>query len=298
MADKTSRIRRSDLTNDERIAIAESLQLRVLEQIGRLQGEAPGLVFHGGTAISLLHGSPRWSEDLDFMATPEAVSRLFGRAREIGAALQMQSSLTTPGATVGLSVKGSGDPDRTGTVERLNVRWEHPEKLGAIRIKVEFYTCPEERLAAYLAAPRVPAVRGFTSRSPIAGAAPVSIWADKIVALAQRPVLKQRDIHDLGFIAPMVPADADRAAALAASMGIYGRRPDEIRDGLERDFVHDAGTDRAAFDADMARWFSTEDHARMRADGHLDALFGAFRPAFELGRDLVSDMSRDAECGL
>ena len=286
-----SRIRRSELTQDHRIDVAARLQMAAMDAIAKLHGQGPGLVFHGGTSIALMHGSPRWSEDLDFMAAPEAMAGIFDKEGDLARHLQFSSSLSTPGASTILARKK--DVIEVGQVAKLNLRWEHPEFIGAVRIKIEFYITPQERLSSYAATPRICSFAGRQSGRKISGADIASIWADKIVAIAQRPALKHRDIHDLGYIAPLLDGSEDLDAALRASMGIYGRNALEISEGLARPLVTTAIPDRKAFHSDMERWFFGEEFQRQRQAGHYDRLHEAFLLQFEAGVSRVAALARD-----
>lgn len=286
--------KRSDLDITKRIQVAERLQFLVLDEIAAKQKTAKKIVFHGGTSISMLHGSPRWSEDLDFMATPDAVNQLFEDRVAIERSVRLRMSLEMPSASVELKAKGTGNDENHGQVERFMLRWEHPGRIGAVKIKVEFYTCPQERLDAYQSALFTPHRGGHAGRK-IQGATLPSIRADKIVAIAQRPMLKHRDIHDLGFISPLIPEGDDIEAALRASMGIYNRTADEILSGLDREILSGMSTDRDGFIENMQRWFDPGVFDDMFRAGHFHKLFDGFCCEINKGRDALIRMS--SECG-
>lgn len=288
---------RTPLSHDLRIRISRNMQLRLLEEIGRHAERVEifdDLVFHGGTSLSLLHGSPRWSEDLDFMAAPKAVSAVMGCRRQIEAALQLRASFEMPGAAITVTAKRRNDEPQLGDVDKFMVRWEHPAHVGAVKVKVEFYVTPAERIATYGAAAQHPSIDGDPSRYGIKAATPLSIWADKIIAIAQRPMLKQRDIHDLGFLHEMMEPGGDRYVALRATMGIYNRSSEEIRDGLERDLVRNGVESSTEFREEMARWFTEAEMRALRDEGRLDTLYKGFLEEFALGRDMVHALSNPA----
>lgn len=292
MADKSTKTVRQPLTNDIRLEITRELQNFMLAEIARraeASGIDEGLVFHGGTSLSIIHGTMRSSEDLDFMASPDAVRGIFGHADNIEASMRMRASMEWPGAQLDLNVKNSGRDLELGEVARMMLRWEHPGYYGAIRVKVEFYLCPQERLDRYES--RKQPIEGDPSRGMIRAAVPVSIWGDKIVAMAQRPALKHRDIHDLGVLSRMLPSDADLRSALRASMGIYGRGPEDIRDGLRRDLVMAGDSDFAGFSEDMSRWFGEAHVLRMRQRGDLERLFEAYLGQAAIGRELIDELA-------
>lgn len=292
-AETGKRIKRSALKDEDRLNIAASLQLEMLDLIRQTQGDKSDLIFHGGTSIAYIHGSPRASEDLDFMATPEAVSRIFQRAPMLASMLQMKTSLNQPGAVVDFNIK-KGEDCRIGDVAKINLRWEHPEYHGAVKVKVEFYMCPAEALEAYTAKRQDFSWRDKSFASPMQSATPQSIWADKILAMALRPVLKHRDIHDLGYITPMLPLDFNHEAYLEASMGIYGKEWADLAAGLERDVVIEHIHDKEAFLSDMERWFAPDEFAARRDAGAFDQLHADFLMQFETAQAVLK---RRFDCG-
>lgn len=273
------------------------MQLRLLEEIGRQASGNPALdelVFHGGTSLSLIHGSPRWSEDLDFMGSPEAVATMMERRAHLETALQLRASVEMPGAKVTVSAKRRHMTPEPGDVDKFMVRWEHPEHIGVVKVKVEFYVTPAENIAAYEAEAQAPHVPGLRSRYAVRAATLTSIWADKIIAIAQRPMFKQRDVHDLGYLSNALKDDADRDAALKATMGIYRRKPTEILEGLERDLVR-AGVARPEdFQEEMARWFTEAEMLEMKEAGVLKELFEGFESEFLEGCERVVAMAMPA----
>lgn len=292
------------LHHDDKIAISRELQVKTLEEISRVaKPTRRDMVFHGGTGVSLVHGSPRWSEDLDFMATTQAVQRLSAGSASFGARLQLAFSARTPGAEV--SVQEKNDPGEIlneGSLARWMVRWSHPEVRGVVKIKVEFYLCQEERLAAYPSHVNFPTAPEHRSREPLPCADLVAVWSDKIVAMASRPVVKYRDLHDLGYIAPLLAeagiSQADRISALKASMGIYGRSAQEIAEGLARPIVRDGIADEVAWFEDMRRWFAGEAYEDLASRSALSRLLEDFHGEFSTGLQIVDALcDADRICG-
>ena len=291
------RIKRTNLSNDRRIQISRMLQLNMLEEIGRVASRAglgEEIIFHGGTSLNANHGSLRWSEDLDFMASPKFAEQLFGSRRRIEAALKFRASLAMPGSVVDLIDKTPESGRDLRGVDRMLLRWEHPAHVGAVKVKVELYLCDPDVISAYMSEPMSPRIEGLQSRAQINSATLVSIWADKIVAMAQRPALKHRDMHDLGYILPRLDPAADRDAALGASMAVYDRSAKEIRMGLMRDIVLEGIEDKESFADNMANWFSESEMSEIREAGALDRLYDAFRVSFAQGVDLVDKMAGHA----
>lgn len=290
-----SAIKRVELGHDEKISRAAQMQIFALDRIAQIDCGSE-LVFHGGTSIAMMHGSPRWSEDLDFMASPRAIDRILGNIDRLKRAIELDCSIEMPGSEISLRLKGAAEGE-VGRVSRIDLRWEHPMTFGVIKIKLEFYGCEPDALAAYAATPRVAQLEGHVARNAIASADLASIWGDKILAMAQRPVLKHRDQHDLGFIAPMIEAGADLQAAVFRSRDIYRLDDRAISSGLRRDVILDHVQDRGSFDRDMERWFGKAEFARMSQEGYLDRIFGDFHDQLAKALDLFpapnGDLSDD-----
>jgi hypothetical protein len=296
--DPKARLRKTPLGHDDKISISRALQVMTLEEIARAARPGAGeLAFHGGTAIALTRGSPRWSEDLDFMASPELVSRLAGKRLVVERGLQLRISVMTPGAKVEVQDRTGmeGRPAVAGDVDRWLIRWEDPSRHGVVKIKAEFYVCPEARIARYDTEPVAPMAPEARSALALPSATPLAFWADKIVAIANRPAVKYRDVHDLGFLAPLLarlnPSEADRAEALAASMGAYDRTPAQILEGLDRELVTEGLADDAAWREDMRRWFAEAAYGEIAASGALEGLRRGFLEEFATGRRLVTAMA-------
>jgi hypothetical protein len=299
--DRQGRLRRTQLTHDDKITISRTLQVITLEEIARAARPGAGeFAFHGGTAISLTRGSERWSEDLDFVAAPGLLARLAGKRTAVERGLQLKISVMMPGAKVEIQDRTGieGREPVPGEVDRWLIRWEDPGRHGAVKIKAEFYVCPEERLAAYDTTPAAPMAPEARSALALPAATPLAFWADKIVAMASRPVVKYRDIHDLGFLAPILlrlaASEESRRTALEASMGIYGRSARDIIEGLDREIILDGVADEAAWRDDMRRWFSEEAYGAMAATGTLEGLRAGFLEEFALGRRIVGEMAGPA----
>lgn len=290
----SKKFKRVEMSHDEKISRAAQLQIFTLDRIaGLTQGR--DVVFHGGTSIAMMHSSPRWSEDLDFMAAPGAIAGLFGQLERFQRAIELDCSIEMPGSTIGMRIKGP-EKGEIGKVSRIDLRWEHPMTFGVIKIKLEFYGCEAEALERYKSTPRLARLEGHAARNPIPSADIDSIWGDKVLAMAQRPTLKHRDQHDLGFIADKLGDDADLAAALAASRDIYRLDNTSIVSGLARDVVRRAIDDRASFDMDMQRWFGRDEFSRMTREGYLDQVFSEFHAQFVKAEVLAKDLCADKGC--
>lgn len=68
-----------ELSPTEVFEITQSMQVAALEAMMVTRDWQPGeLIFHGGTSLHLVHGSPRYSEDLDFMVGTKVAAEEMG----------------------------------------------------------------------------------------------------------------------------------------------------------------------------------------------------------------------------
>ncbi|WP_298595198.1 nucleotidyl transferase AbiEii/AbiGii toxin family protein [uncultured Zoogloea sp.] len=184
------------LTATEAFDLRQALHVATLDALMASRRWEPGdLVFQGGTSLHLAHGSPRFSEDLDFLVNSAL------KLDSIGDAMQARLEGTTwlPGdtrLTVGKAKDGHNP-------HAFVVSIGGPDVIGAVRVKVEMWQTEETALSAVKAV--VAPVK--LARGPAAGmqtfvptADLPEIYADKVFALAARPYLKPRDVFDLHWL--------------------------------------------------------------------------------------------------
>lgn len=184
------------LTAAELFDLRQSLHVATLDALMALRRWEPGdLVFQGGTSLHLVHGSPRFSEDLDFLVNSAL------NLDSIGNAMQSRLDGTTwlpedTRLTVGKAKDGRNP-------HAFVVSIGGPDVICAVRVKVEMWRTKETILSAVKAV--VAPVK--LARGPAAGmqtfvptADLLEIYADKVFALAARPYLKARDVFDLHWL--------------------------------------------------------------------------------------------------
>jgi hypothetical protein len=165
----------------------EYLQARILGTLQRAGAMIP-LAFHGGTALRLLFGSPRYSEDLDFALERHAAGYdLRGYLQAI------RGELAGERYAVGLKVN-----DRQAVHSAL-VRFpglpfelslsEHRNQVLAVRIEVDTNPPAGAVLATTIVRRHVTLQLQHHDRA--------SLLAGKLHALLQRPYAKGRDVYDL-----------------------------------------------------------------------------------------------------
>ena len=181
------------------------------------------LVFHGGTSLHLSWGSPRFSEDLDFLLSRLEAGKLDQNLDRVMTRVlrRAQRHLTALDPTLQLEVKkrkaGEGAANRMADYHFLVSK---PGVLGKAMVKAEFWKVDPEYLASYASVFRTPIEKGDligrVTPTPVPAATLESALADKMVAFATRPFLKWRDLFDVWWIRSRAPAfegGADDAAA-------------------------------------------------------------------------------------
>ena len=203
---------------------SELLQILILDALYALSG-SHGIIFQGGTALRLVYGGPRFSEDLDFLSgiAENQIKRMLNKSFskiEMGCAAQFG-----PGK-LELQIKEG----REGAVKSFFVY--RPEKQrGRIAVKVEF----EEAIIG-----REPAVNRFILRElqvvsaviitgrlmlPYASSILVAetadeILADKIRAIYERPYIKGRDVFDIWWLVSQLKL-SPKMSLVRATLGRY-----------------------------------------------------------------------------
>lgn len=254
------------------LAAAETLHLALLEGIARARrwGKAE-LAFQGGTALHLVYGSPRASEDLDFIVASDK-----GLAAVMDAALSHASSYVrqSVGPEAHLTLKAR---DAEGARDARNPRvftisFKAPAFLEAVKVRVEFYVAGAKAARRYESDVRVARLSTEAAmRRPVTLAVSQAIlptalmhevFADKIYAVGAREYLKYRDVFDLWWLDQQGAAlEGDELLrALEVRRALYPGGP-AIDPGLAarlRSRAREIVAPRrvAALSADMSRWLA------------------------------------------
>lgn len=261
----------------------EWLHLTELVQAATLSGltasrrwEAGELVFQGGTSLHLIYRSPRFSEDLDFIARSDV-----GLASALGGSLaHVRASLAREFPLVEVKVKAR-DPE--GAVDPRNPRvftltLSEPNWHQALRVKVEFYVVGEQTVNSYGShvqpvakpdSPRgLPRLRVDIAPTFIEVAELVEVLVDKVHALGDRNRIKERDIFDLWWICDEMRMSPTAAAAqfVARSAAHFAMYPNGLPPlGLAESYLERAAKMRSMLDGGLAsmidaigRWLPQE----------------------------------------
>lgn len=257
--------RKQNIADDERLKICSFIHFAALKEIFLSSAwKVEQVVFHGGTSLGVAYGSPRHSEDLDFMIAADKSSKLDGVMKRIRLSVERACAIHWPGSR--LEIKGIEGREPGERMSRYSLKWTHPNRHGKAEVKFEFYDVPDHLLAAYgVARVRVPASEGrIRITSPINVGAIDSIWADKIVAIAKRAYFKERDVFDLWFIEDQASTRGIEISPETASKNIpsiariYNYSPDEVAAGLQS-FLNKPQEQLAeCVENDMRRWLERD----------------------------------------
>ena len=286
--------RKGNLTPADNLWICSAAQAVLLDEIFKVTGwSGEDATFHGGTSIKFAWGSPRFSEDLDFMVSNERLDQLAGLADEVAKRAVRRIGALTPGASVAFKA----NPQRPGRdrMDTWDVRWSHPMRHGVAKVKCEFYAVLPGMLRLYrgrTVAP-VPGGGGVRMTAPVPVADLVSLWGDKVKAIATRPEFKMRDAHDLGFVSRQFeatggrPSDEELREALVTTAGIYGKTPEEVAEGVEAR-LSDGTMDRTDdYMRDMVRWFDAATYASLEGQGLLTDYWRRTADEMRIGVELL-----------
>lgn len=172
-----------------RVVLKEALQIYALAALYS-QATSEQITFQGGTCLRLVYGTPRYSEDMDFVTTLgsqdlnllfEPVSRDIARLAPL-----FGGELTIHVAKA------------TAEISRWRIRYQAARAQESTSVSLEFapypaYTAQVAALVPPIVLPGLPlvVVRAETLEE---------IMADKVVAVAGRSYIKGRDIFDLWWL--------------------------------------------------------------------------------------------------
>lgn len=243
---------RRPITPEEKHLWAEMAQLLLLEALSESSGwSSKDLIFHGGTALHLAWSSPRFSEDLDFLMNRDLLATMGDTMR--GAVERMQRHILRLDAGLKVELKDKSS-SRMG---RFTIALSKVGVIGKAIVKSEFWGVNDEYLAQYKMSQRVPIMpesmtaNGMLVRlhCPLPTATMDSIFVDKLVAMANRPYTKWRDIFDLWWISQnrefVQPDDEVLAQRVRDYASAY--RTDPNSDGHEERAVEEASIEALAW---------------------------------------------------
>ncbi|MFM9970071.1 MAG: nucleotidyl transferase AbiEii/AbiGii toxin family protein [Burkholderiales bacterium] len=231
-------------------AILQSATVSALMDFRRWQ---PGeLAFQGGSCLHLVHGSARFSEDLDFMV--RGGLSLQGLAKDVQRRLQF---LVGVPADMAVTVAPSRE---TRNPHAFMVTLGGPHVIGSAKVKIELWQTDEAALNSLkLLVRAIPSPSGMQAFVPTLTLE--EVFADKVYALGARARLKARDVFDLWWLCEQKAMAVD-AQTLCTRLDIYpGERMDRTQTahkwlaGAARRLADLRGAaTAAAVSVDLRRW--------------------------------------------
>ncbi len=258
--------KRDNISDDEHAKIVTVLQVAILGEFVRAEHwRAGNVAFHGGSAIRSAYSSLRYSEDIDFMVSKRVRETLSQLATLVHGVVKSKFDTLTPGAKIGFATK-SGKEGADDIIDAWQVKWSHDKRIGKVMVKVEFYVVPEDSML--LDGYQVRISELTLNGTPVSGRLPVgtavSLWADKLKAMATRPEIKWRDVHDIAYLLGLTDVrrsdDAEQMRALEVTASIYRKTLTDIRDGLKVRLDSGKLDLENEFIADMSKWFTGSVH--------------------------------------
>lgn len=258
------------------------------------------IAFQGGTSLHLSWGSPRHSEDLDFLLSKEIQAEAIQAVgKRVALALREQFTRIDPRFEVELRPK-TKDANRM-VVDQIVV--SHPGYIGNAMAKAEFWRVEDSYLADYPVTLRAPArphdLVGIVS-SPVPAATLATAYADKLTAFATRPNLKWRDVFDLWWIgtqakdAGVDPASPAIAKQFLHNVTAYATRDDlPPADALRLFLQLDRDEVIAKADPDLRRWLPDKLWAQLHRMGGIEEMVDYVRKALATVADGIDGGHRD-----
>lgn len=250
----------------------------------------PGeLAFQGGTSLHLVHGSPRFSEDLDFL-----ISGTLDVAKISEAVTKRVQSATWLPAGAKIMVKKAKDDSNP---HAFAITAGGDDIIGSARVKVELWkTAPMVMRELTIQVSPVRSISGPLSgaQSFVPSLSLEEVFADKVFALVARPYLKPRDVFDLHWLQERHGIASTTADQMRQRLETY---PGETLDQWLRKAVirrQDLTEQVGQVEKDLRRWLPsswslTPELSRKMVDVAIEAL--------DHGRVLMEQIKAQRELG-
>jgi predicted nucleotidyltransferase component of viral defense system len=234
--------------------IREELQRLILRYLSERGFFVHG-VFQGGTAIRLVYGGTRFSEDLDFVLRP-------GRTiADVSLAGLLEGLPSFMRREVPFADRSTLREQKAEVMfARYRCRLELQAPIGGLVINLEFAGVPSR-------SPHPHVMRSDTVDVAIVVEDESEILVDKLVALALRSYVKGRDIWDTWFLTHERHVAVPEVGAVVAKAADYGTTLMELTSRIEHSKTRIETSGLAALDAEMKRFLPAR-------------LYDAMAPAF------------------
>ena len=214
------------------------------------------IAFHGGTNLRLSWGSPRFSEDLDFIVSKSFAERISAAMSKMEARMREVIAAHDPDFRIEIRNK-TKNPDRMLIHHVVMTR---DGVIGRAMVKAEFWQVEAGYLESYDSKPVVqkpalskPDASLVVLSMPIPAATLHAALVDKVVALGLRAHLKWRDLFDLWWLDAQIGTDVD-AHVEAVMHHASGYEEVSLKDGLDRFLDRNPEEIIRAADPDLKAW--------------------------------------------
>lgn len=180
----------------------EEVQKVVLTALA-MRGSFTAMVFHGGTALRLFHGNPRFSEDIDLVLDQSVMSSIMKDLQQTHVKDDAFGNILKP-ALPGIR---QSVWNTFPFIKDVEIRTQKNDRLlqrYVLHIRSDNL---EQNLRTHIELAAIPSYRNqprILNVPPVNPAIRVEdvdeILADKVCALALRPYLKGRDLWDIHFL--------------------------------------------------------------------------------------------------
>jgi len=234
--------------------IREELQRLILRYLSERGFFVHG-VFQGGTAIRLVYGGTRFSEDLDFVLRP-------GRTiAGVGLAGLLEGLPSFMRREVPFADRSTLREQKAEAMfARYRCRLELQAPIGGLVINLEFAGVPSR-------SPHPHVMRSDAVDVAIVVEDESEILVDKLVALALRSYVKGRDIWDTWFLTHERHVAVPEVGAVVAKTADYGTTLVDLTSRIRQSKTRIKTSGLAALDAEMKRFLPAR-------------LYDAMAPAF------------------
>ena len=174
------------------------------------------LKFQGGTSLHLVYGSPRFSEDLDFITA--TTKGLHAAVRTASSHVRAAFAREFPNLTTSLKIRDQEESPDPRNPRLFTLTLSEPDWYQSLKVKVVFFIVDERVTQGYESHVRPmgvlrPRLQVDIPQVNIETADLNEILCDKLHALGDRQRLKERDVFDLWWICNQQGISAAQAAA-------------------------------------------------------------------------------------
>jgi len=228
------------------LVLKEHLHMLVLEYLFK-QDAFSYLVFQGGTALRLVYGGVRYSEDLDFVLKDKDTP-FFGRLEKVLAGLpSFLEKFVLFAEKIDLKLQ-----KKTPFFKRFSLHVGAKELRSVDKTHMEIVNVPSYENEAVLV--RHPGLPGMTPA--VRAESRREILSDKFCAFGSREYVKGRDLWDIYFLRHTLKVPFDEAARkmVAKKVKDYGADRTEFLKGFKKNLLILQERGLEIFELEMSRF--------------------------------------------